>query len=163
MKYKKLATIDLHTITKDSLKEIAFYRELLKDETINYRVHGLGGILMKSDKIPFLGRGFITSLNDELFGYIHIGKFNSEEKAIYLKAAIHKDKRGLGYGKLLLEEITDFIFLNYQEVECIKLKIASDNKASISTAIACGYEWLFNDYYIRYNPYLNETINYSRS
>lgn len=156
MKCKKLNTIELHTITKESIKEIEFYKELLKDEVINYRVHGLGGILLPIDKVPFLGRAFLTSLKDELFGYIHIGEFNHKEEAVYLKAAIHKDKRGNGYGKLLLEEITNYIFLNYQEVKCIKLKIANDNKASIYTANSCGYIWLVDDYYIKYNPYLEE-------
>lgn len=156
MKCKKLNTIELHTITKNSHREIEFYKELIKDEVINYRVHGLGGILLKVDKYPFLGRAFLASLNDELFGYIHIGEFNPLEKSVYLKAAIHKDKRGNGYGKLLLEEISNYIFLNFQEVECIKLKIANDNKASIYTANSCGYVWLTDDFYIKYNPYLEE-------
>ena len=162
MEYKKLNTIMLHTITKESQEEIKFYRELCQDKVINDFVHGLNGVLLSPLKFPFLGRGFLTSLNGELFGYIHIGDFNEEEKAVYLKAAIHSSKRGKGYGKLLLSEITDYIFLNYGEIEVIKLKIASENKASINTANACGYLCFGSDYYIKYNPYLNEEIKNSR-
>ena len=158
MKYKKLNSICLHTITKESTKEIEFYKELLKDEIISYRLHGLGGILLPPDKFPFLGRSFLVSFNDDLFGYVHIGEFNPHEEAVYLKAAIHRDKRGTGYGKLLLEEITNYIFVNYQEVKCIKLKIAKDNLASIHTANSCGYIWLTDDFYIKYNPYLEEQL-----
>lgn len=158
MKYKKLNNIMLHTIAKGSDEEINFYKELIKDDTINYRVHGLSGLTLSTNKYPFLGRAFLTSLNDHLFGYIHIGNYNKEEKAVYLKVAIHKNNRGLGYGKLLLEEITDYIFLNYEEIESIKLKIERDNLASINTANACGYKWLIDDFYVIYNPNLNEDV-----
>lgn len=157
MEYKKLDTIMLHTVTKESVDEINFYRELNKDEEIGNRLHGLNGILLPVDKYPFLGRAFLTSLNGELFGYLHIGNLDEVEKSVYLKAGIHPNKRNCGLGKLLLKEVTDYIFLNHQEVEMIKLRIASDNKASIYTANACGYTWLVDEYYVKYNPYLEES------
>jgi len=155
MKYLKLNTITLHTITKDSLEEIKFYREISKDEEVDKRLHGLGGVMLSVISHPFFGRGFLTSLDDTLFGYLHVGNYNELEKAIYLRAAIDKNQRKNGLGKRLLQEITDYTFLNYQEVECIKLKIARDNIASRNTAISCGYMWLEDDFYIKYNPYLN--------
>ena len=88
-----------------------------------------------------------------MVGFVDIGQFNGEEEAVYLRGAIDKDKRGKHYGTLMLSETTDYIFANYPKVRNVKLKIDEDNKASLSTANACGFIWAGADYYVKGNPY----------
>ena len=73
-----------------------------------------------------------------------------------MRAAISKNKRGNKYGKTLLSEITEYIFVNFKAVESIRLKIDKENTTSLMTANACGYEWLSDDFYIKYNSYIKK-------
>lgn len=57
--------------------------------------------------------------------------------------------------KNLLSEITEYIFENYNNIESVRLKIDFNNKASLNTAISCGYKWLKDDCYIKINPYFS--------
>ena len=149
----KLETLTIHTFDKNNKTELEFIKKLCNDETIKSRFQGLLRGLI--DDKGFFDHAFLVSHNNNLVGYVHIGDFNNEEKCVYLRAAIDKDKRGFGYGKTILQEVTEYIFKNYSQVESIRLKIASDNKASLMTSNACGYKWLENDFYIKYNPYLD--------
>ena len=149
----KIGTLTIHNFDKNNKTELEFIRKLCKDETIKSRFQGIfTGLLNDKD---FFNRGFLVTHNDNLIGYLHIGAFNNEERCVYLRAAVDENSRGFGYGKTILEEITEYIFKNYSQVESIRLKIASDNRASLMTANACGYKWLENDFYIKYNPYLD--------
>lgn len=148
----KLETLTIHNFDKNNKTELEFIKKLCNDETIKSRFQGLLRGLI--DDKGFFDHGFLVSHNNNLVGYVYIGSFNDEEKCVYLRAAIDKDKRGMNYGKTILSEITEYIFKNYSQVESIRLKIASDNKASLMTSNACGYQWLIDDFYIKYNPYI---------
>lgn len=151
----ELETLTLNYFDKNNITNLEFIKKICSDETIKLRFQGiLSGLMNKNE---FFDHGFLVSHNDELIGYVHIGSFNNEEKCVYLRAAVDKDKRGYGYGKTILQEVTEYIFKNYIQVESIRLKIGSDNRSSLMTSNACGYKWLEKDFYIRYNPYLNNT------
>ncbi|MEG1648008.1 MAG: GNAT family N-acetyltransferase [Bacilli bacterium] len=150
----KLNTLTLSDFDKTNIEHISFFKKLAHDKSIESRFQGLGvGLLHTYDK-TFFDRGFFVEVNDELIGYINIGNFNELEKCVYLREAIDSDKRGKSYGKLLLKEISEYIFSNYMQVEKIILKIAFDNISSLNTANACGYKLLYSDYYYLLNPYL---------
>ncbi len=100
-----------------------------------------------------IGKGFFISDNGKLIGYIDIGNYNVNEKAVYIRQAIDQDVRGRNYGKRTLYELCDFIFREYPDVENIKARIASDNQASIRMALACGFTNIRDDYYGMENPY----------
>lgn len=153
MDFIKLETLNLHAAKKDSYKDLEFIKKLYRDDSIKQRFQGLL-IGLFNDLQIFFNRGFLVSHNEEYVGYLNIGSFNEDEKSVYLRAAVDKDKRGFNYGKAILNEITEYIFKTYPMVESIRLKIARDNRASLMTANSCGYEWLENDLYIKYNPYL---------
>lgn len=111
--------------------------------------------LLNNPNNELFGHSFLVSHSGTLIGYLNIGHYNKEEKCVYLRTAIDKNQRGQGYGKLLLSEITEYIFQNYSEVLNIRLKIAKDNIPSLMTANACGYTWLRDDFYNKVNPYIN--------
>lgn len=151
MKIIKIGTLTLNSVEKNNVRDLEFIKKLCNDDTIKSRFQGiLSGLLNNND---FFDRGFLVSINNEYIGYVHIGGLNKEDNSVYLRAAVDKDNRGFGYGKTILKEITEYIFKNYIEIESIKLKIAKDNKASLMTSNACGYEWLNDDFYIKHNPY----------
>ncbi len=81
-------------------------------------------------------RGFIASSNDECFGYVFISKLIKDE--MFLEISILKEYRGKGLGKILLEEVSEYIISNYN-VKSIILDIDPSNIASVMTALSCGY------------------------
>lgn len=156
VKYASLGTLTLNTFDKDNKEMLEFLRGLLKDETILSRFQGMTVGLLKNDKNEFFGHGFLVTHDNEFIGYIGIGDYNEKEKCVYLRSAIDRGKRGKSYGKTLLNEITEHIFKNYSSVESIKLKIASDNTASLMTANSCGYKWLGNEIYVKDNYHIKK-------
>lgn len=160
MEFIKLQTLSLHTFDKENKSALEFIKKLCKDETIQTRFQGITSGLLHNEKKDFFNHSFLVTDNNVFIGYINIGTYNKNEKCVFLRAAIDKDNRGKSYGRSLLNEATDYIFKTYPEVESIRLKIAIDNKASLMTAKACEYEWLENDFYIKYNPYINKKRKY---
>ena len=156
MLFTNLETLSLYTFDKDNKEHLFFIKELFFDESIKKWVQGVSDGLLRNDKKEFFGHGFLVKYNNDFIGYIGISNYIKEEASVYLRYAISKNKRGLKYGESLLSEITDYIFQKYSEVESIRLKIASDNKASMMTAHACNYTILENDLYIKYNPYIKD-------
>lgn len=156
MEYAKIGLLSLYAFNKENKDDIDFIKRLIHDETITKRFQGIGVGLLNDRGNEFFNRSFLVKYNANYIGYINIGAFNEEEKTVYLRAAIDKSQRGNAFGKTLLSEITEYIFKNYPQIENISLKIASDNKASLMTANACGYVWLRDDFYIKENPYINK-------
>ncbi|MBE6154785.1 MAG: GNAT family N-acetyltransferase [Firmicutes bacterium] len=158
----KLNTIDLITFDKNNPIHLEFLKSLIKDESIIKRFHGFSSGLLHTKKDEFFGQAYFLEENNELFGFVDIGNYIVDEKSVYLRIAVDKNKRGKGYGKKILEEVSEFIFKNKLQVESIKVKIANDNIQSLNMAASCGYEWVNSDYYIKYNPYLNNNEELTR-
>ena len=155
MEFIKLETLSLHIIDKQNKNDLEFVKKLVKNEGIKKWVHGISNIMSSNEKKEFFDKGFIVKDNDLYIGYLGIGSLN-EEKSVYLRAGLDSDVIGMGYGKKILSEITEYIFSNYQEAECIKLKIDRENIPSLRTANSCGYTWLHDDFYVKYNPYIKK-------
>lgn len=131
---------------------LSFLKSLIKDKTILERFQGFSQHLLHNFGDEFFDRGFFIVYNDTIVGYLDIGNFDQIESCVYLRCAIHKDFRGQNIGKSILNEITHYIFYTYPYIESIRLKIAQDNIPSLKIAQACGYQWLNDDYYGKYNP-----------
>lgn len=81
--------------------------------------------------------GFVVSLaNGNLIGYLFISAIRNDE--VYLEYSILKDCRAKGYGSFMLQNVTDYLFENYN-IRDIALDIDVSNEASMKTAIGCGY------------------------
>ena len=156
MEFIKLETLSLHIIDKNNKGDFEFAKKLFQNKDIKKWVHGISNILSDNIKKEFFDKGFIVKDNNDYVGYLGIGSFNKQEKSVYLRAGIDSDKTGNGYGKKILGEITEYIFSNYEEIESIRLKIDRENIPSLKTANACGYTWLRDDFYVKYNPYIKK-------
>ena len=157
MEYTKIGVLTLNTFDKNNIEAREFIKKLCGDNSIKSRFQGITTGLLNNPKNEFFNHGFLVTHNNNFIGYVGIGAYNERENNVYLRAAIDKEQRGHSYGKILLSEITEYIFQNYPQVLNICLKIANDNKASLMTANACGYQWLKDDYYIKVNPYIEKT------
>ena len=158
MEFIKLDTLTLHIPEKDNIEDIEFIKSLCHDDSIKKRFQGLMGGLFNNSDFELLGHAFLVSFEGKYIGYIRVGEIIKEENAVYLRAAIDQNQRGNKFSNTLLNEITNYIFQNFPEVESIRLKIASDNIPSLMNAQACGYTWLRDDFYIKYNPYLKQSF-----
>ena len=156
MEFIKLDTLSLFLFDKNNSEDIIFIKELCKDESIKKWFQGITVGLLKNKNQEFFNHGFIVKEANNYIGYLGIGSYNELDLSVYLRAAIIKEKRGFSYGKILLTEITEYIFKTYDQIESIRLKISKENNASLMTANACGYVWLSDDTYIKYNPYLKQ-------
>ena len=87
-------------------------------------------------KSDIFDKGFIASNNNECFGYVFISKIIKDE--IFLEISILKEYRGKGFGKILLEEVSEYIMSNYN-IRAITLDIDPSNVSSVMTALSCGY------------------------
>lgn len=154
MEFAKLDTLSLYLFNKNNDEDIIFIKNICGDTSIKEWFQGITIGLLINKNYEFFNHGFIVKENDKYIGYIGISNFNIEESSVYLRAAILKEKRGLGYGKILLSEITDYIFRNYSQIKSIRFKIAKENTTSLYMANSCDYKWLKNDIYIKYNPYI---------
>ena len=156
MLFINLETLSLHIINKNNKKDLEFVKKLFHNEDIKKWVHGISNILNDNKEHKLFGHGFIIKDGIKYIGYLGIGDLNNEEKCIYLRAGLDKNVTGKGYGKKILNEITEYIFSTYEEVESIKLKIDRNNSASLGTANSCGYIWTHDDFYEKKNPYINK-------
>lgn len=154
MKDIKMDTLSLCKFDKDNKYHMIFLKKILKDKTITERFQGFLPNLTKKYDGTIIGAGFFIADGDVLVGYIDIGNYNANEKAVYIRQTIDQDARGNGYGKRSLYEVCDFIFKEYPNVENIKARIAPDNEASIRMAVACGFTNIRDDYYGIENPYI---------
>ena len=152
----KLDTLNLVSFDKNNPEHINFLKKIIHDSTIKSRFTGfLVSLNSKSNSI--IGKGFFLMDKEIIIGFVDVGNFNIEEKAVYIRGAIDKIMRGKNYGHRMLEEVSNYVFSNFKEVEQIKLKIAKDNISSIKTAESCGFYSNLNDTYIKNNPFLNKT------
>lgn len=85
--------------------------------------------------IPF-DVGYVVCLNDKFIGYAFISKRIKDE--IFLEYSIVNEFRGKGYGKLVLGEVSEYLFSNYN-IKNISLDIEPSNVASVMTAVGVGY------------------------
>lgn len=84
---------------------------------------------------PF-NTAFIVNCDNQDIGYVFISALVNDE--VFLEISILKKFRSMGYGGLCLDEVTDYLFDNYN-IKGISLDIDPSNEASIRTALSCGY------------------------
>lgn len=156
MLFIELETLSLYILDKNSKEDFEFVKKLFHNEDIKKWVHGISNILSDNIKKEFFNKGFIVKDKNEYIGYLGIGSFNKHEDCVYLRYGIDNEKTGKGYGKKILNEITEYIFSNYENIKTIRLKIDKENIPSLKTANACGYTWQQDDFYVKYNPYIKK-------
>ncbi|MEG0995008.1 MAG: GNAT family N-acetyltransferase [Bacilli bacterium] len=118
--------------------QLDVYKELVKTahldnfiKEINDRLNRLNS----SDKFKF-EQAYLVELGKAIVGYLYVTGITND--TVYVEYLILKDYRKKGYAKLLLKEITTYLFANYN-LKSINLDIDVSNVGSINTACAAGY------------------------
>lgn len=81
--------------------------------------------------------GFFVRINNELVGYIYISKNISDE--VFLESSLFNEYKGKKYGKLILDEVSNYL-INEYNLKSLVLDIDPSNNSAIRTAISVGYE-----------------------
>lgn len=119
----------------DSLSD--YVKQLLIDDNNKY-VKQVEERLNKGNSDTVFDRGFLVKLQDKIIGYIYFSPISNYR--LYLEYSVLKSERNKGYGKLILNEATNYILENYN-IKQIMLDIDKSNLASMNTAISCGYNY----------------------
>ena len=119
----------------ESLKDYA--KQLLLDDNNRY-VKQVEERLNKDNSNTVFDRGFLVKLQDKIIGYLYFSPISNYR--LYLEYSVLKNERNKGYGKLILNEATNYILENYN-IKKIMLDIDKSNLASMNTAISCGYNY----------------------
>ena len=79
---------------------------------------------------------FVILDEDTPVGYLFISSMVNDE--VFLEYAILKEFRGMGYASDVVNEVSYYLFQNYN-IRSIKLDIDPSNKNSILVANSCGF------------------------
>ena len=109
----------------------------------------------KQKTFPFDTAFIVYLYTGEILGYVFISGVRNDE--VYLEYSILKDKRNKGYGKLTLELVTNYLFINYN-IKDIALDIDVSNEASMKTTMSCGY---YEDEYVDNGRLIYKNYNLS--
>lgn len=101
-------------------------------------IHQIGERLenSKNNSKSLFHSAFVIKDDKTPVGYLFISSIINDE--VFLEYAILKEFRGMGYASDIVNEVSDFLFENYN-IKSIKLDIAPNNKNSIYVANACGF------------------------
>lgn len=132
----KLETIKLVRYSED--KHNLLRGKLENGDSSSKYIYQIGDRLDRSkdnDKSLFQS-AFIIEDDETPVGYLFISSMINDE--VFLEYAILKEFRGMGYASDVVNEVSDYLFHNYN-IRSIKLDIDPSNKNSIYVADACGF------------------------
>lgn len=149
-----MINLETFSLVKNNLEVEAhrFASKQLIEQSLGGYIHQLEERLRdskKSEKLLF-SNAYLAQFNDNIFGYIYISSM--KKNSIYLEYMILEQFRGKGFGSRLLEETTDFIFHQFENIKEIHLDISRDNQKSIRTAESCGYYFDSDTYVFNQRP-----------
>lgn len=132
----KLKTLELVNYEKE--KHEAIINQIILDDP-NHYVKQIAERIIKDNGEEFqFDKGYLVKFKEKIIGYVYFSPISNYR--LYIEYSILKEERKKGYGKLLLQESTNYILENYN-IKKIVLDIDNSNLASMNTAIACGYNY----------------------
>ena len=118
-------------------------------------------LLSSMNNKNIFNNAFIVMDKNTPIGYLFI--FDKKNDDIYIEYAICKNMRNNGYATRLVNEITNYLCINYN-IKSIKLNIDQSNIASIKVAEKCGYELDYDDFengnYLGKMDFVKDNYNY---
>jgi RimJ/RimL family protein N-acetyltransferase len=110
-----------------------------KGESASDFIHQIGQRLesSKTNLKTVFQSAFVVEDNNTPVGYLYISSMQKDE--VFIEYAVLKEYRGNGYGKKIVEEVSDYLF-SFHNIENVKLDISPNNKNSIFVAESCGFE-----------------------
>ena len=129
--------LDSLTLTRYSDEFIELKNEFVKGESYSEYIHYISERLENSQNIDrVFDSAFVVLDGDCPIGYLYIS--NSRGDEVFLEYALLKEYRGKGYASTLIDEVTDYLFEEFN-IRSIRLDIDPSNKSSMNVAGACGY------------------------
>lgn len=117
----------------------------------------------KGDGLLF-SNAYLALFQGTIFGYLYVSSMR--KNSVYLEYMVLEQFRGQHLGSKLLDETTNFLFENFDNLKEIHLDISRDNQKSINTAESCGYYFDSDTYdfnqrpdrldYVKDNPYYKD-------
>lgn len=136
----------------------------IKGNSKSNMIHQIEERLLTSRKVDSLefDNAYLVDIDNKTVAYIYLS--GKSKQVIYFECLILKEYRNKGLGKYILENISNYIFMNNEDLKEIKLSIDRSNIPSMKVAESVGYV-CDDDYmnekldFIMDNPYY---INYKK-
>ena len=146
-------------------EHLKVYEELVNGESKSKMISLIGENLISSHETETLdfANAYLLQQNEDIIGYLYLtAKFNNH---IYLEMSILKKYRNKKMGSMMLEEITNYLFMNNDDLKEIRLSIDKSNPGSMKSALNANYYYDEDDYmndkidFISSNPYYIDRKN----
>lgn len=140
----------------------------LKDDFENGKsfskyIHQIGERLEYSsnDNKNIFNTAFVVLDEEVAIGYLFISSMINDE--VFLEYAVLKEFRGMGYGSSIVNDVSDYLFQNFN-IRSVRLDIDPSNKNSLLVANSCGFildeENFENRNFIGKMQFVKENYNY---
>lgn len=151
----KLKTIELVYFDIKNKVHLEYMKKIIRDESIFSRFQGILPAL--NSRNSFFDKAFLISYRGEFIGLVKIGKYNDKEHTVYINGfAIDKEHRGvklegseLSLGYISNNEINEYIFNTYPQVESIMITVSTENPTGKKAAIRYGYSQISDIHFLR--------------
>lgn len=132
----KLETLVLTRYNEKKHKNLK--EELENGESSSKFIHQIAQNLenSKNNFSNIFQSSFVIEHNDISIGYLYISSNKNDE--VFLECSLLKQFRSKGYGTILLNQVSDYLFENHN-IKCIKADVNPSNKKSMAMLCACGY------------------------
>lgn len=152
--------IYLDTFDKTKDEHLRVYKEFnttSKSDMINEIEQRL--VLSRNVESLEYANSYLIVYKNNIVGYLYLTAKSKKDSYIYLEMSILKEFRGQHLGRMLLENITDYIYENNTDLREIRFSIDRSNTASMIASEAAGFYPDEDDYsiekidFIKNNPY----------
>jgi len=142
----KLQTLRLTRYSERIHKRLK--NELETGESSSPYIHQIGERLefSKDNEKNICNSAFVVLDKETPIGYLFISSIIRDE--VFLEYAILKEFRGMGYATRLVNETSEYLFLEHN-IKSIRLDINPSNKKSLLVASSCGFVFDDEDYEIK--------------
>ena len=126
----KLKSLSITNYDSKVMENVKFLEEIENDEEISNNLSDATIDLKKSDGVTHLklGTAYLVKDDENPIGLVRLVKKNSKEHSLSIDIAIHPQYRNMGYGTILLSELSDYILKNSSLIKKISLDIDGSNR-----------------------------------
>lgn len=149
----EIEKINIINFNKNEDEHLKVYDELVNGESKSNMISLIKERLLRSKECNDLifDNAYLIRMDNNIVGYLYLS--NKNTNYIYLEMSILKNYRDKKLGSTLLEQITNYIFINNDNLKEIRLSIDKSNPRSMKSALNAGY-------YYDEDDYMNEKIDF---
>ena len=139
----KTSSLSLYKYNPDSQVHKDFVELMTSEDSLADQVGDVKKKLKEFSMLSLPGQlwngAFLVGNEDELVGYVYLFRHSFSTRIAMMNYAVTQNLRGQGYGKMLVKEISDYIFFSQKVIDNIILIINSNNVNSIGAAEFGGF------------------------